>query len=240
MLLWCNPHNPTGRVWTRQELVRVGRMCVDHDVTVLSDEVWGELVLEPSKTPFVGFGALTNEIAGLTERLIVLTSPSKAFNVASLDVAVAAIADPTLRRYFRQAGADTAEVTPFGYAAALGAYADNDPLVGHGEVEAWRQRLVSYLLSNRDRVEQSLMASSPLLTITRPEASYLTWIDCSEFNPKQSLFAYILAHGVALSDGEPFGNPSAVRLNFATRRDVLDEGLSRFSRAVGELHRCRT
>ena len=99
-LLWCNPHNPTGRVWTRDELKQVAECCVRHNVFIQSDEVWGELVLEPEKTPFVGMASLIDEVPGLRERLVVMTSTSKTYNVASTDCAVAAIPDESLRRAF--------------------------------------------------------------------------------------------------------------------------------------------
>ena len=180
VLLWCNPHNPTGRVWSKDELRAVAELCVRHDVTLLSDEVWGEMVLEPEKTPFVGMGSLMDEVPGLESRLIVLTSPSKAFNVAASDIAIAAIPDPQLRRAFTRAGRDKAEVTPFGFAACEAAYTDPD-------VELWRQRLVTYLRANRDHIEKTLIGTPGLpgpcsgyLRCTRPEASYLTWIDAKE------------------------------------------------------------
>ena len=77
LLLWCNPHNPVGRVWTRDEMVRVAKTCVKHDVVLVSDEVWRELILDEDKTPFTGAGSLLKEVDGLRERLVVMTSPSK-------------------------------------------------------------------------------------------------------------------------------------------------------------------
>ena len=79
-LLWCSPHNPTGRVWTRDELRAVAECCVRHEVFVMSDEVWGELVLEPELTPFVGMASLVDEVPGLREKLVVVTSTSKTYN----------------------------------------------------------------------------------------------------------------------------------------------------------------
>ena len=247
VLLWCNPHNPTGRVWSRGELSRLASLCVSHGVTLLSDEVWAEVVYddddddEPSGSAsragdgagFTGMGALLAEHPELS--LVVLTSPSKAFNVATTDIALAAIPDARLRRAFSRVGADKAEVTPFGYAACEAAYVDAD-----GEVEAWRRRLVAYLAANRDHAEAVLLgAGAPGLRLTRPEASYLTWIDCGgegvmgkAARARGSAFAHFLDHGVAFTDGTAFGDPAAVRLNFATTRDVLDRGLERAVRAL--------
>lgn len=144
LLLLCNPHNPTGRCWSRDELLHVAALCADHNVLLLSDEVWGELPLHPEVAPFTSALALLDDVPSLRERLIVLTSPSKCFNVATLNVAVAATPDATLRAEFAKAGGDMAEVTPFGYFAALAAYTE-------AESEAWRLRLVSYLKGERSR-----------------------------------------------------------------------------------------
>ena len=174
VLMWCNPHNPTGRVWTRAELIRVAQLCVKHDVVLLSDEVWADMVYDEVATPFTGMGALLQDVPGLSERLVVVSSPSKTYNVATCNVAYAAVVDPNLRREFLRAGRDKAETTPFGFAAALSAY--TDPACAQ-----WRLRLLAYLRSNRDHVHEVLMreAGPELLQLTRPEATYLTWIDVS-------------------------------------------------------------
>ena len=183
VLLWCNPHNPTGRVWTRDEMRAVAQLCADNDVALLSDEVWADVILDEDATPFTGAAAMlaADEVGWrLAEAgLVVLASPSKAFNVAALDLALAVIPDVAARRRFTKAGADKAEIPPFGFAAAMACYADTT-----GEVEEWRQRLLAYLKANRDHVETRLL-EQPLsggrcLSMTRPEASYLTWMDCSK------------------------------------------------------------
>ena len=156
--------------------------------------------------------------------------------MASTDVALAVIPDTKLRRAFSRVGADKAEVTPFGYAACEAAYVDAD-----GEVEAWRRRLVAYLAANRDHAEAVLLEAAPALRLTRPEASYLTWVDCDGVmgaaTRKHGPFTHFLDHGVALTDGTPFGDAAAVRLNFATTRERLDEGLERIVRGLATMHR---
>jgi len=151
VLLWCNPHNPTGRVWTRDEMRVVARLCAENNVALLSDEVWADLVLDESATPFTGAAAMLapDEVGEDLAKagLVVLTSPSKTYNVAALDLAIAVIPDEKARRRFTAAGRDKAEVPPFGYAAALAIFEDSD-----GEVEMWRRRLVDYLRANRDQV----------------------------------------------------------------------------------------
>ena len=223
ILLWCNPHNPVGRVWTREEMVRVARLCVRYDAILCSDEVWRDLILDEDATPFCGAAAVMDEVDGLRERLIVMTSPSKTYNVAGCDVALAWIPDKTLRLHFARAGSDKAEITPFGYAACLAAYSDDS-------CEEWRQRLLKYLRANRDHIVDVLSAdpnARDLLTWTVPAASYLTWVNCERLVDRieRSPFDHFLEHGVVLSEGAPFSAPRSVRINFATRREILDRGL---------------
>jgi len=252
LLHWCNPHNPVGRCWTRAELVRVARLCVCHDVVLSSDEVWGELPLDVEAHPFHSMLSLiaaepSAELAsisttatvppesdpeavcgvpGLRERLIMLTSPSKCFNVASLDLAVAVIPDANLARRFRNCGRDAAEVTCFGYSAALSAYGD-------AACEVWRQRLVEYLRANRE-LAFAVLSSVEGMRCVRPEASYLMWIDATDALPKgTNAEAFFLEAGVGLTGGVPFGGSMGiVRLNFGCRRETLEEGLERMVSAV--------
>jgi cystathionine beta-lyase len=247
LLHWCNPHNPTGRCWPREDLARVARLCVEHDVLLCSDEVWGEMPLEPDSAPFVSMlallappGAPASSVAsdpeaaggvpGLFERLIVMTSPSKCFNVAPLDIAFAMVPDESLRARFVAAGGDKAEVSIFGYPATLAAY--KDP-----ECEAWRLRLVEYVKANRDFAADALEAMG--LRCVRPEASYLMWIDATDALPAGTdAEQFFLAAGVGLNAGEPFGGTKGTcRLNFACRRETLEAGLERMSAAIAAARR---
>jgi len=230
LLLWCNPHNPVGRVWTKEEMTRVAKLCVEHDVILVSDEVWRELILDEERTPFTGAASLIGEIEGLRERVIVMTSPSKTFNVAGCDVAIACVPDKALRLHFARAGSDKAEITPFGLAACKAAYTDDS-------CEVWRQRLLAYLKSNRDRVIESLVsvdAVDSMGTFTVPDASYLLWLNCERLvdRVERSPFDHFLSHGVALSDGAPFSAPLSARVNYATRREILDQGLARLEKGL--------
>jgi len=230
LLLWCNPHNPVGRVWTKEEMTRVAKLCVEHDVILVSDEVWRELILDEERTPFTGAASLIGEIEGLRERVIVMTSPSKTFNVAGCDVAIACVPDKALRLHFARAGSDKAEITPFGLAACKAAYTDDS-------CEVWRQRLLAYLKSNRDRVINSLVsvdAVDSMGTFTVPDASYLLWLNCERLvdRVERSPFDHFLSHGVALSDGAPFSAPLSARVNYATRREILDQGLARLEKGL--------
>jgi len=248
LLLFCNPHNPSGRCWSREELRRVAQLCVDHSVTLCSDEVWGEMPLEPHAAPFTSAlalladdvdadlgddaspagsrGSAPDAVNGLSERLIVLTSPSKCFNVATLNVALAVIPNAELRLAVRRAGSDMAEVTPFGYFGAEAAY-------GHTESEAWRQRLVAYLLANREYA-CSVLGALPGVRTTRPQSSYLLWVDASEALPAGANAAeLLLASGVGVSNGSDFGAPpGCFRVNFGCKRETLELGLGRIVNAL--------
>ena len=229
LFLLCNPHNPTGRCWSRAELLRLAALCVEHDVLVCSDEVWGEMPLMPAAAPFTSALALVDEIPNLLQRLLVLTSPSKCFNVATLDIALTVVPDEALRAEFAAAGRDAAEVTPFGYFATEACY-------GHAESEAWRLRLVAYLHANRDYAVDALTtALAGRVRVSAPEASYLLWVDTVDALPEDagSAAAHLLAHGVGVSAGEDFGGPkTAFRLNFACSREILEKGLARIIEAL--------
>lgn len=244
LLLWCNPHNPTGRCWTRSELTAVARMCVENDVTICSDEVWGELPLEADKHPFTSFLALLPRppgtagdvdavdsdrgVPGLAERLIVLTSPAKAFNIASLGIATAVIPHAPLYARYRAASDDIAEVSCFGFEATLWAYTDPN-------CEAWRQRVVEYVRANRAYAVAALNSIAGVRAVV-PEASYLIWLDATEALPAgTNALQFFLRAGVGLSGGVPFGGaPGTCRINLACRRETLEEGLVRMAAAIDE------
>lgn len=248
VVLWCNPHNPTGRVWRRAELERLVRAATaPHVVAICSDEVWSGLVLDDLATPFVSLGQLafeteTPDAQALRKRLIVLTSPSKTYNVAALDVAFAVVPNDALRRRYVRAGRDQAECTPFGLAAAEQIFSHDTPGAPdilrpyHGRCEPWRAKLVSYLAANRDyAVDFIRTRCAPFVAVAAiPEASYLLWLDAS-------LLADFPADylrddfDLALSDGGPFfaAKPDRrfVRLNFGCSRTTLEEGLRRLGAA---------
>lgn len=231
LLHWCNPHNPTGRCWSEAELTRVAELCVEHGVDLCSDEVWGEVPLDEAAAPFVSMLSLLptadgpGGVAGLRERLVVLISPSKCFNVATCDIAIAVVPDDSLRARFRRRGADAAEVPPFGFAAAEAAY-------GADESEAWRSRLLDYLRANRDHAAATLQSLGMRTTV--PEASYLMWIEAPVAVGDAA--AFFLEHGVGLTGAAPFGGaPHCCRLNFGCSRATLDEGLARMAAALQAL-----
>ncbi|HYT48166.1 MAG TPA: PatB family C-S lyase [Burkholderiales bacterium] len=213
MFFLCNPQNPGGTVFTRDELERLAglaRGCV-----IVSDEIHCELVLERDKG-HVPIASLAPEIS---RRTVTLMSPNKAFNFPAAGCAWAIIEDANLRRIF---SADlNAHVLPspsvFGYEAALAAYRGGNP---------WLAAQIDYLRANRDFLIRNLA-----LPMAQVEATYLAWIDCSGLKTKDACELF-LQHGVALSPGLQFGDARFVRLNFGTQRARLREALERMKAAI--------
>ncbi|MGQ7243110.1 MalY/PatB family protein [Salinicola sp. V024] len=222
VLLWCHPHNPTGRVWTVDELEGLAELAVRHDLIVVSDELHCDLILDPSR-PHRPLGQLCPELAS---RLITLWAPSKTFNIAGLSAACAIIADDDLRRRFQTAAAGLLPgVNVLGLSASLAAYTD---------CEDWRQALLGELRDNLAMVEAHV-SRWPGVTMSTPEATYLAWLDFRHSaltdSPQQRLLEEAR---VALSDGADFGWPGFVRLNFGMPRSWLEEALLRLDRLLSD------
>jgi cystathionine beta-lyase len=218
LLLLCNPHNPVGRVWNRDELSILAETAERHDLIICSDEIHAGLVLDEDKrhTPIA---TLSPEVAA---RTITLNSPSKTYNIPGLGCSFAIIADRTLRMAFHQAMAGIVpHVNILGFTAALAAYR-------HGE--EWRQELLHYLRGNRDLLEKTIGAI-PELSMAHVEATYLAWIDTRLLKIEQPARFFEKA-GVGLSDGADFGAPGFVRLNFGCPRLLLREALARMREAL--------
>lgn len=220
LLLLCNPHNPTGRVWSRAELESVAALAKRHDLIVCSDEIHSGLVLE-EKVGHLPFAMLSEDAA---RRTITLNAPSKTFNIPGLGCSFAIISDPGLCRDFKRAmDGIVPHVNLFGYTAAEAAYR-------HGR--QWRSELITYLRGNRDLVYNAV-ADIPGLLTTPVEATYLAWIDTRPAGIREPGRFFEKA-GVGLSDGAAFGLPGFVRLNFGCRRELLAEALRRMHEAVVE------
>ena len=214
MLLLCNPHNPVGRVFTRDELTALAERAERHDLIICSDDIHCGLVLDGTHTPIA---ALDETIA---RRSITLMAPSKTWNIAPLYASFAIIPDARLRkRYLHAMRGLIPHPNVLGLVATEAAYRDGEP---------WRRALIDYLRDNRERVVDAI-AAMPGLRTTRPEATYLAWIDCRDTGLDDPT-AFFEDHGVGLSDGRHFGAPPGfVRLNFGCPRQTLDEGLRRMA-----------
>ena len=221
VLLLCNPHNPIGRVFARDELAPLADICLRHDLIISSDEIHCGLVLDAALR-HVPLAALAPEVAA---RTLTFMAPSKTFNLPSLCCAFAVVPDRELRRRLIKAvEAVGAEFSALGFTAALAAYRDGEP---------WRQALLDYLRGNRDLVEHEV-GSIKGLSMSHVEATYLAWIDARPLG-RDEPGKFFEAAGVGLLDGKFFGTPGFVRLNFACPRSLLREGLARLRRAAESL-----
>lgn len=221
MLLLCNPHNPTGRVFTREELEALAEICVRRDLVLCSDEIHCGLILDRDKR-HIPAAALNPEIAA---RTVTLMSASKTFNLPALGCAYAIVSSPALRAKLRKAMAGIVHhVGLMGYVATLAAYRDS---------RDWQAALLDYLRGNRDLVEKEIGAI-PSLRIWHAEATYLSWIDATRL-PINNPVEFLEQAGVGLYDGALFGAPGYLRLNFACPRSVLAQALARISDALRHL-----
>lgn len=222
MFLLCNPHNPTGRMFDRDELADIAAKCVAHDMLICSDEIHAELVM--GDKPHIPIASLSHEIA---QRTITLFSPSKTFNIPGLGFCVAIIQNPELRQQYVDAMQGlVASPQIFGYAGAMAAFQ-------HGDV--WLHDLRQYLRQNRDICLDYLRTYMPQLLPTRAEGTYLAWIDCRNAELPGGAREFFLTNAhVALGDGGAFGSAGQgyVRLTFATQRETLLRALDAMRQAM--------
>jgi cystathionine beta-lyase len=217
-IIWlCHPHNPTGTVFSRQDLLRLAEFAERHRLTVVSDEIWSDLVLDEDR-PHVPFASLDHPAA---RRAVTLTAPSKTWNLAGLGCAAAILPDAALRRRWRPAGGGLVPmVNPLGYAAAEAAWRLGDD---------WRRRLI-VLLRRHSTLVGDAVARIPGLSCIPPAATYLAWIDCRGTGVADPQAACERA-GLGPSDGREFGLPGFIRLNLACPTGRLEEALRRLETA---------
>ena len=220
IMLLCNPHNPAGRVWTREELTRMGEICLRHDVTVVADEIHCELVFPPyAYTPFA---SVSEEFQ---RRSVTCISPSKAFNIAGLQIANIVAEDDDMRQRIDRAINinEVCDVNPFGVEATIAAY---------NEGEEWLTQLIDYLQGNYDYMRDFCAEHLPRFPLAKLEGTYLVWMDCSALRlPSETLEqALIEEAGLWLNAGAMYHSPQEgfMRWNIACPRTRLAEALERF------------
>ncbi|MFT5657937.1 MAG: cystathionine beta-lyase [Gammaproteobacteria bacterium] len=220
LMLFCNPQNPGGAIYTRDELAELAQIIVSNDMIICSDEIHCDLLLEPGKT-HIPIASLNTEIE---KRSITLMAPSKTFNIAGLACSFAIIPDASIRRKFRRARLGVVpDVNLLGITAAEAAYETGDE---------WNRQQVDYLRANRDflMVEINNIRGLRLDPI---EATYLAWIDVSELGLSDPKIFFEKA-GVGLSAGRSFGDDRFMRLNFGCTRSLLEQAVKRIRQAVAE------
>jgi len=218
LLLFCNPHNPVGRVFKRSELAELAAICNKYDIVICSDEIHCGLILYRDKV-HVPTATLAPEIA---DRTITLMAPSKTFNTPGLGCAFAVISNRKLRKQFKNAMAGIVPMpNALGYAATMAAFS---------ECADWHEALLNYLRANLETVSGAIQ-QMPSLSIAPVEATYLAWIDMRNSGLKNPVKFFEEA-GVGLQDGIEFDGPGFARLNFGCPRKLLRKALDRMKAAM--------
>ena len=220
LFILCNPHNPAGRVWTREELLRIGEICTRHGVFVISDEIHCELVYSGYR--HIPVASLSGEFA---RRSVTCLSPSKAFNIAGLQIANIVAADPEVRERIDRAINinEVCDVNPFGVLATIAAY---------NEGEEWLTQLLDYLEGNYEFMKDYCSRNLPEFPLAELQGTYLVWMDCSPLGlPSAALEHELVSEaGIWLNAGTMYGaeGEGFMRWNIACPRARLAEALERF------------
>lgn len=225
LYLLCNPHNPGGRVWTRQELEALLALCKKHNVAIVSDEIHQDLTLNGHKfTPFLRLAEAEN----YAHNVVSLTSMTKTFNVAGIKGSMIFAKDDALIKKISQQQQlnDEYELNLFAYTVMRSAYEDGDE---------WLEQALHYIEANIDLTISFLEQHLPDIKIMRPEASYLIWLDCSAYaQDNQKLYDKLREAKVELNAGVKYGAEGhlKMRLNVACPKTLLIEGLNRINSAL--------
>ena len=224
LFLFCHPHNPGGRVWTREELQKVAAICAQNNVIVVADEIHADLTL--SSYEHIPFASVSEEAAQLS---VVFASPSKAFNMAGLATSYAVIANPSLRRRF-ESYVEGNEL------AAGNVFAFNTVMAAYTEGEEWLQQMLNYVEENINYLVGYVKEHLPQLKVIVPQASYLVFIDFGALHLSQKELVALCtnkAH-LALNDGSIYGEEGKgyMRINLACPRSVVKQALIQLKEAL--------
>lgn len=220
VFLLCNPHNPAGRVWTREELEKMGSICLKHGVFVISDEIHCEFTM-PGHT-YTPFASLSEDFA---MNSAVCLSPSKAFNIAGLQIANIIVKDADIRKKVDKAINinEVCDVNPFGVIALQAAYTP--------EGEVWLNELCQYIDGNYQLAKKMLEEALPHCPVTTLEGTYLLWLNiASTGKTSQQVADDLMQHKVYVNSGTMYGETAGegyIRINLATRRSLVEEGIRR-------------
>lgn len=225
LFLLCNPQNPVGRVWSREELKNLGDICIKHDVLVVSDEIHQDFVF---KGKHQVFAEISDE---LRERTITCTSPSKTFNLAGLQVSNIFIANTGIRHCFKKQidASGYSQLNALGLTACEAAYR-------HGE--EWHEKLMKYLKGNLNFIREYLKEKLPQIKLIEPEGTYLVWLDFRELGFTEAEREELIVHkaGLWLDSGAIFGvtGEGFERINIACPRSILQEALEKLKKSIEE------
>ena len=225
MFCLCNPENPVGKVFSRAELLQIAAVARARDLIVCAGEVHADILLD-GDARHCCFAPLD---ADSLARTITLHSPSKAFNIAGLNLAVVVVADDDLRARYKRcaAGQVISHLNPFGLAAAAAAWG--------GACDEWLDSCRDYLRGNRDLLADAIDSIAGL-SMARAPATFLAWIDVSRLGLADAP-RHFEAHGIGMSPGADFGDADFMRLNFGCSRALLTEAIARLRRAAAASER---
>ncbi|AOZ92041.1 MalY/PatB family protein [Paenibacillus crassostreae] len=224
MLILCSPHNPVGRVWTREELEPLAELCIRRNILVVSDEIHSDLLF--NKGTHIPYALLSEEAKDLS---IICTAPSKSFNIAGLHTSNIIIPNSEIRSKFKKTLQKYAldNISPFGLIATEAAY---------NEGEEWLDECLLYIRSNMEYVKQYIDTHIPELHVTLPEATYLLWIDFRELGMSTKDLTSFLLKEVKLigNSGSSFGKEGDgfIRLNLGCQRTIVEEAMKRLNKAI--------
>ncbi|MFY4775448.1 MalY/PatB family protein [Metabacillus sp. RGM 3146] len=224
MMLLCNPHNPSGRAWTKEELQKIGDLCIKYEVIIVSDEIHSDLMLRGKiHVPFASLGN------SFSNQCITCIAPSKTFNLAGLQASAIIAENKELREKITtvQQQQGIGGLNALGITAMKAAYEQGDQ---------WLEQLLLYLEENADILTSFIEARLPNVKVIRPDASYLIWLDCRELNlTEQELTRKLLYDGkIALEPGSKYGHGGHgfIRMNIGCPKSTLNEGLLRLEKAL--------
>lgn len=227
LFLMCNPHNPVGRVFTHDELKRMADLCVKHRVTILSDEIHSDIIMEPYK--HIHIASLSEEIAACT---VTLLAPSKTFNIAGLSTAVLITSNDKLRKAY------LAEMNK--YHLSMGNIFGNEALIaGYTHGDEWVDQMNHYLAQNMEYVRSYCAKWMPLVRVIVPEATYLMWLDFGALNVSEEELQQSLIEDakVALNKGSDYGvsGRGFMRLNVSAPLSIIEEAMRRMTITYNKL-----
>ncbi|MHB8126511.1 MAG: MalY/PatB family protein [Desulfitobacteriaceae bacterium] len=227
LLFLCNPHNPVGRVWQKEELSELGKICLKNKIIIVADEIHSDLIFKGYK--HVPLAALSQELA---ESTIVCTSPSKTFNLAGLQISNIIIPNPELRKAYR-------DILTINNINSPNTFAITAMEAAYNEGEEWLEQLLIYLEENLDYLTEFIAKKIPKVKLIKPQGTYLVWLDFREFGLEPfALKSFMLNKAkVALNEGYIFGQGGEgfERLNIACPRSLLKQGLERIENAFKDL-----
>lgn len=225
LMLLCNPHNPVSRVWTKEELTRIGEICLRNNVIVISDEIHCDLVHPGYR--HIPFASISNEFL---QNSVTCIAPSKTFNLAGIQVANIVAADEKIKKEIDKAlnVNEVCEINAFAVEALIAAY---------NEGEDWVDELKGYLLANYTYLKEFFAKHLPHLSVLPLEATYLVWIDCSalKLTSKEIIYELLEKEKLWLNEGTMYGEAGEgfIRINIATQRERLIEGLEKMRKVYG-------